>query len=121
MQHLNQCIGQIADPGDRENQRKGHTYDDETQYHLGSGQQACVCNDPENRSPLPEQQNLKPTHTVIPNALNVREGPGSDYNRIGGVTAGKEVIVVDIIGEWSKIVYGNGYGWVQWKYLKLIV
>ena len=69
----------------------------------------------------PKQQELKPTHTVIPNALNVREGPGSDYNRIGGVTAGKEVIVVDIIGEWSKIVYGNGYGWVQWKYLKLIV
>ena len=36
------------------------------------------------------------------------------------MTAGKEVIVVDIIGEWSKIVYGTGYGWVQNKYLKVI-
>ena len=68
----------------------------------------------------PDTPELKPTHTVIPNALNVRGGPGSDYTRIGGVTAGKEVIVVDIIGEWSKIVYGTGYGWVQNKYLKVI-
>ena len=58
-----------------------------------------------------------PTHTVIPNALNVRKEPGTDSERIGGVTAGKEVVVLETQGEWSKIVYGTGFGWVQSKYL----
>ena len=61
-----------------------------------------------------------PTHVVIPNALNVRKEAGTDSERIGGVTAGKEVIVFETQGEWSKIVYGTGFGWVQSKYLKEI-
>ena len=61
-----------------------------------------------------------PTHVVIPNALNVRKEAGTDSERIGGVTAGKEVIVFETQGEWSKIVYGTGFGWVQTKYLKEI-
>ena len=61
-----------------------------------------------------------PTHTVNVNSLNVREGPGSEYARIGGLTKEKKVTVVDTQGEWSKIPYGTGYGWVQRNYLKEI-
>ena len=32
----------------------------------------------------------------------------------------KEVIVLETQGEWSKIVYGTGFGWVQSQYLKMI-
>ena len=60
----------------------------------------------------------KATHVVIPNALNVRKGPGSDWGRIGGVPGGREVEVTQTKGEWSQIVYGNVYGWVQSKYLE---
>lgn len=60
------------------------------------------------------------THTVIPDSLNVREGPGTEYGRNGGLHGGDEVQVVETQGEWSKIKYGTGYGWVQSKYLEPI-
>ena len=60
------------------------------------------------------------THIVIANALNVREGPGTEYARIGGLTKDREVIVVESQNEWSRIVYDTGFGWVQSKYLESI-
>ena len=58
------------------------------------------------------------THTVTSDALTVRDGPDSDvYGRIGGLHKGDEVQVVETQGEWSRIVYGSGYGWVKSQYL----
>ena len=57
------------------------------------------------------------THKVNADALNVRDGAGSEYSRIGGLTRDKEVVVLETQGEWSKIPYGSDYGWVQSKYL----
>ncbi len=59
-----------------------------------------------------------PTHLVVSGTLNVRSGPGTENSRIGGVLGGTGVEVVETQGEWSKIVYGTGYGWVQSKYLE---
>ena len=63
----------------------------------------------------------EPTHTVIEGPpLNVRQGPGTDQTRIGGLTAGKKVVVVETKDGWCRIVYGSGYGWVDGHYLKAI-
>jgi hypothetical protein len=59
-----------------------------------------------------------PTHLVVPNAVNVRSGPGTENSRIGGVMGGTGVEVLETQGEWSKIVYGSGYGWIQSQYLE---
>ena len=63
----------------------------------------------------------KNTHIVDTSALNVRQGPGSDYGRIGGLMQDKEVVVLENQGEWSKIIYGSDCGWVQSRYLKEIL
>ncbi|MBO4898056.1 MAG: S-layer homology domain-containing protein [Clostridia bacterium] len=59
----------------------------------------------------------KNTHTVNVGALSVRDEPSADGARIGGLKEGDEVKVVAEDGEWSKIEYGTGYGWVMSKYL----
>ncbi len=53
---------------------------------------------------------------VTCSALNVRSGAGSGYPRIGGLTNGKSVQVYAVEGDWLKIKYGTGFGWVAKKY-----
>ena len=57
------------------------------------------------------------THTVNTGSLSVRESPDSESARIGGLTEGADVVVVETQGDWSRIVYSDGYGWVMSKYL----
>ncbi|GEM_PF-719944 len=54
--------------------------------------------------------------TVTCGALNVRQGPGTNYARIGGLTKGKTVSVYADEGDWIKIGYGSDYGYVCQKY-----
>ncbi len=56
------------------------------------------------------------TAKVTANALNVREGAGTNYARIGGLTKGKEVQVYEENNGWLKIAYGTGYGWISKTY-----
>ena len=56
------------------------------------------------------------TATVTCGALNVRQGPGTNYARIGGLTQGKTVSVYADEGDWIKIGYGSDYGYVCQKY-----
>ncbi|MBQ9816118.1 MAG: SH3 domain-containing protein [Proteobacteria bacterium] len=53
---------------------------------------------------------------VTCSALNVRSGAGSGYERIGGLTGGKSVQVYAVEGDWLKIAYGSGFGWIARKY-----
>ncbi len=46
--------------------------------------------------------------------------PVTELERIGGPKGGSEVRVLETQGEWSKLIYGTGYGWVQSKYLEPI-
>ena len=57
------------------------------------------------------------THKVNVGSLTVRDEPSSDGTRIGGLKEGSEVKVVAEDGEWSKIEYGTGVGFVMSKYL----
>lgn len=65
---------------------------------------------------LVKQNNPIGTATVTCNALNVRQGPGINYSRIGGLTNGKTVSVYEAKDGWLKIGYGTGYGYICQKY-----
>ena len=56
------------------------------------------------------------TGKVTVNALNVREGAGQNYRRIGGLTKGKVIQVYEEKDGWLRIAYGSGYGWVMKAY-----
>ncbi len=56
------------------------------------------------------------TGTVTVNALNVRQGPGTNFERIGGLSKGKIIQVYADEGEWIKIAYGSSFGYVAQKY-----
>ena len=61
--------------------------------------------------------NPNATHTVNAGSLTVRQDPDSSSPRIGGLTQGDEVKVLETQGEWSKIEYQDSYGWVMSQYL----
>ena len=53
------------------------------------------------------------TAKVTCSSLNVRSGAGSNYERIGGLTQGKQVQVYEEKDGWLKIKYGTGFGWIS--------
>ena len=55
------------------------------------------------------------------NKLNVRNGRGKGYPKVGELTAGKTVNVLETIKGWSKINFGTGEGWVKTKFLTVPV
>lgn len=50
-------------------------------------------------------------------ALNVRSGPGTDYDRLGLISGGSLITVLQEEGGWSQIEYGENMGWVYSEYL----
>lgn len=56
------------------------------------------------------------TAKITASSVNVRKGPGTNYERIGGLTQGKSIQVYEDTGEWLKIQYGTEYGYVMQKY-----
>ena len=52
--------------------------------------------------------------------LNVRKAPSTDGERIGALPKGTKIEIVGSEGNWYKIVYDNGYGYVSKDYVKLI-
>ena len=58
------------------------------------------------------------TVTITANSLNVRSGPGTKYNIIGKLKKGSTAVAVEKSGDWYKIQYGKGYGYIHVKYTK---
>lgn len=54
-------------------------------------------------------------------SLNVRSGPGTSYSVIGSLATGKTAEVVGISGNWYKIKYGSGYGYISSAYTADVV
>ena len=52
--------------------------------------------------------------------VNVRSGAGTNYSKIGSLTNGVSVNVVASNGDWYRIEYGNGYGYVMKTYVQLV-
>ena len=53
---------------------------------------------------------------VTASSLNVRSGPGTSYSVIGGLSKGSSASVVGTSGNWYKIKYGSGYGYISSSY-----
>ena len=55
----------------------------------------------------------------VSDSLNVRSGAGTSYSVIGSLKNGTSVEIVETSGNWYKIKYGNGYGYVSKDYITL--
>jgi len=49
--------------------------------------------------------------------VNVRSGPGFEYEVLGGVPAKQPIVIVGREGDWYKIEHGDGYGYVNAHYV----
>lgn len=58
-------------------------------------------------------------YTVTRSIINIRDGAGVEYNKIGRLKQGDEVLVYEIRGDWAKIHFLNTDGYVNTKYLQL--
>ena len=61
---------------------------------------------------LVEVQSALSTATITKGAVSVRTGPGTWYERIGGLRHGKTVNIKEEHGAWLKIEYGDVDGWI---------
>ncbi|MDK0785060.1 polymorphic toxin type 44 domain-containing protein [Clostridium perfringens] len=52
--------------------------------------------------------------------LNVRKGPGTNYDSIGQLHQGEKVSIVATNKEWNKIEYGTGYGYVHKDFVNIL-
>ena len=58
------------------------------------------------------------TMIVTGGTINVRTGPGTDYERITQVTTGKQVEVIGEKGGWYQVTFGSTTGWLLGEYLR---
>jgi uncharacterized protein YgiM (DUF1202 family) len=49
-------------------------------------------------------------YSVISDSLNVREGPGTNYDVLGRVYKSEFVEVLEIGGDWAKIIFKDSVG-----------
>lgn len=63
-------------------------------------------------------ETVKGTATVTANSLNIRSGPGKEFDAIGKVSAGDVLDASEIDGEWIKITYNNKEGYVALEYVE---
>ena len=54
------------------------------------------------------------------NGLNIRSGPGSQYDVVASAENGSTVVILEQSGDWTKVNYGNGKtGYVASAYLQM--
>ncbi len=53
----------------------------------------------------------------VSSVLNVRGGPGTDYDKVGSLSSGEIVTVLSQEGEWSQVSSGSVTGYVSNEYL----
>ena len=55
--------------------------------------------------------------TVTASALNVRSGPGKEYDILGSVFKGEKLELYRIYGNWSDVYFGDHGGWISLDYV----
>ncbi|WP_179295520.1 N-acetylmuramoyl-L-alanine amidase [Bacillus sp. FJAT-45350] len=56
---------------------------------------------------------------VQPTTLNVRKGPGTEFDIIDSLRKGSTVNIVEHQGDWAKIIYANTYAYVHRGFLAI--
>lgn len=57
--------------------------------------------------------------TVNTGILNIRSGPGTNYNNIGQLSRGSEISIVKLENNWIQIRLPQGLGWVSSEYVTI--
>lgn len=57
---------------------------------------------------------------MIKDNINVRSGPGTDYERLGSAYIGYDFEFVEQLDEWTKIVYDGEMAYVYSEYVEVI-
>lgn len=57
---------------------------------------------------------------MISDNINVRSGPGTDYERLGSAYIGYDFEFIEQLDEWTKIVYDNKTAYVYSEYVEII-
>lgn len=57
--------------------------------------------------------------TIAEDKLNVRTGPGTDFDRIGQVNSGDEYEILEETNEWIKIQYADTEGWITKEFVTI--
>ena len=64
-----------------------------------------------------ETETIRGTGTVTADSLNVRSGPGKDYEAVGKVYRDNVLEVIGMENDWFKINYNNTEGYVSSEYM----
>ncbi|MDZ5255151.1 SH3 domain-containing protein [Clostridium sp. LIBA-8841] len=83
----------------------------------GSGGSSSGGSDIDDLAPNKTEVYAKGMVTGIETSLNVRKGPGTNYEVIGSLKDGDVVQLVNNGVVWFKIKYGSGYGYVHSDYI----
>ncbi|MEG2983100.1 MAG: SH3 domain-containing protein, partial [Peptostreptococcaceae bacterium] len=67
----------------------------------------------------PDQPEVKNTGVVTATSLNVRSGYGASNSKIGTLSNGAKVEIVESKNGWHKIKYNGGYGYVSGDYINI--
>ena len=57
---------------------------------------------------------------MISDNINVRSGPGTDYERLGSAYIGYDFEFIEQLDEWTKIVYDDKTAYVYSEYVEII-
>ncbi|WP_270939987.1 N-acetylmuramoyl-L-alanine amidase [Romboutsia lituseburensis] len=87
-------------------------------YGYVSGEYISTSNTNQPQITPPSSNGLK-CGVVTATSLNVRNGYSSSYSKIGSLTKGSTVEIVENKNGWYKIKYKNGYGYVSGQYIKI--
>ena len=55
---------------------------------------------------------------VTTDNVNVRSGPGTDYEVIGQVHQNTKITIIDELGDWYKVKASNVEGWVTKEFVQ---
>lgn len=65
----------------------------------------------------PASEQVRTTGTVSASSLNVRSGPGSSYGKLGTLSSGKQVEILETQGGWHRIDFNGKTGYVSGQYV----
>ena len=88
-------------------------------YKTGYGYISASCITINNTQVKPPTVSVIKTGVVNASSLNIRSGYGSSYSKIGTLTKGAKVEIVESKNGWYKIKYKTGYGYISAGYIKL--
>lgn len=71
----------------------------------------------DNRNTQSATYNVGDKIKVTASALNVREGPGTNYNILGSVSKGTSLEVYRVSGNWADVYWGNHGGYICLDYV----